>query len=123
MRRWPIGALGPGGDSSFVLLNDAACQSSRLEREFQRFLGFRLAKKLGSSCVAFDIVRKSDGELAVVEISYGFRFRGNCQDFWDSQLNWHDARFRPEYWMLDLVLSDLDRKEALVLSASSLEKD
>ena len=86
-------------------------------------LAFRLARKLGSSSVAFDIVRKSNGDLAVVEISYGFRFRGNCQDYWDSQLNWHDVKFRPEYWILDLLLNHLDRKEAPVRPGPLLEED
>ena len=72
-------------------------------------LAFRLTKKLGSSCLAVDIVRKPDGSLAVIEVSYGFPFRGNAPGFWDSSLNWHAANFRPEYWMLDLLLSDLDR--------------
>ena len=86
-------------------------------------LAFRLARTLGSSCLACDIVRKPDGDLAVVEISYGFRFRGFCQDFWDSSLNWHAVKFRPEHWMIDLILSELDHKEAPACPDSSLVKD
>ena len=86
-------------------------------------MAFRLARKFGRSCLACDIVRTQDGGLAVVEISYGFRFRGNCQDYWDSNLNWYDTKFRPEHWMVELVLSELDRKEAPVSPAPLLEKD
>jgi glutathione synthase/RimK-type ligase-like ATP-grasp enzyme len=86
-------------------------------------MAFRLARKLAGSCVAFDIVRKSNGDLAVVEVSYGFRFRGNSPGFWDSSLKWHARKFRVEYWMLDLVLSDLDRKEPPGRPGSSREKD
>jgi glutathione synthase/RimK-type ligase-like ATP-grasp enzyme len=73
---------------------------------------FRLAKKLGSSCLSCDIVRKPDRSLAVVEISYGFIWKDDCPGFWDSKLNWHAAEYRPEHWMVDLVLRELDRKEA-----------
>ncbi|MDH3373940.1 MAG: hypothetical protein OEM85_11240 [Gammaproteobacteria bacterium] len=86
-------------------------------------MAFRLAKKLGSSCLACDILYKPDGGLAVVEVSYGFRFRGNSPGFWDSSLKWHACKFRVETWMLHLVLSDLDRKEAPGRPGSSLEKD
>jgi glutathione synthase/RimK-type ligase-like ATP-grasp enzyme len=73
-------------------------------------LAFRMAKKLGSSCLACDFVRNPEGGLVVVEVSYGFVFKGNSPGFWDSSLNWHARKFRPEYWMVDLVLDDLDRK-------------
>jgi len=75
-------------------------------------MAFDLARKLSISCVAFDFVRKSDGGLAVVEISYGFGWKGNSPGYWDSGLNWHAVDFRPEEWMLDSLLSDLDRKRA-----------
>ena len=83
---------------------------------------FRLARKLGSSCLACDIIRKPDGSLAVIEVSYGFVFRGNSPGFWDDSLNWHAAKFRPEHWIVDLVLSDLDRKKAPVRLEPLLEK-
>ena len=86
-------------------------------------MAFRLARELGSSCLACDIVRKPGGGLAVVEISYGFKgFRGNSPGFWDRSLKWHAAKFRPEYWMLDLLLRELDRKEAPVHPEPLLEK-
>jgi glutathione synthase/RimK-type ligase-like ATP-grasp enzyme len=74
-------------------------------------IAFRLAKKLGSSCLSCDFVYKQDGGLALVEISYGFVWQDDCPGYWDINLNWHDAEYRPEHWMVDLVLSELDRKE------------
>ena len=74
-------------------------------------LAFRLSEKLGSSSLACDIVRKPDGSLAVVEVSYGFAAFGNSGGFWDPGLNWHPCKFRPEYWMIELLLTELDRKE------------
>ena len=82
-------------------------------------LAFRVARKLGSSCLACDIIRKPDGSLAVLEVSYGFVFKGNTQYFWDSNLNWYPTRFRPEHWMVDLVLGELDRKETPVTAEPS----
>jgi len=80
-------------------------------------MAFDLAKKLGGYCLAFDFVRKSDGGLAVTEISYGFMWKGNSPGYWDSSLNWHDAAgFRPEKWMIDLILSDLGCKRELIYS-------
>lgn len=70
---------------------------------------FDMARKLGSSCLACDFVAKADGSLAVVEISYGFMWKGKGTGYFDTDLNWHAGGFRPEYWMLDSVLSDLER--------------
>ena len=74
-------------------------------------MAFRLAKKLGSSCLSCDFVYKPDGGLVLLEISYGFVWEDDCPGFWDNDLNWHDAEYRPEHWMVDLVLGELDRKE------------
>ena len=74
-------------------------------------MAFRLAEELGSSCLSCDFVYKPDGGLALVEISYGFYWDDDCPGFWDSDLNWHDAEYRPEHWMVDLVLSQLHGKE------------
>ena len=64
-----------------------------------------------NTCLACDIVRKPDGGLAVVEVSYGFVCKGNSPGFWDSNLNWHVVEYRPEHWMVDLILGEMDRKE------------
>jgi len=86
-------------------------------------MAFHLAKKLSSSCLACDIVCKPGGGLAVLEVSYGFVAYGNSGGFWDSSLNWHAGEFRPEYWMLDLVLSELDRNKAPGRLGASPEKE
>ena len=74
-------------------------------------MAFRLAEKLGSSCLSCDFVYKPDRSLAVVEISYGFIWLDDCPGFWDRNLNWHDAEYRPEHWMVDFVLGELERKD------------
>ena len=72
-------------------------------------LAFELARKLGSSCTAFDFVRKTDGSYAVVEISYGFGWTGDKTHpgYWDNNLNWHEGETRPQEWLVDLVLDGL----------------
>ena len=67
-------------------------------------LSFKLAKRLSSQCLAFDFVRMQDGSPAVIEVSYGFGWRGNSPGYWDSNLQWHACDYRPEEWMVDLVL-------------------
>jgi len=70
-------------------------------------LAFQISKKIGSSCTAFDFVRKADGSLAVLEISYGFIASGydECPGYWDSDLIWHEGRFNPQGWVIDLCLN------------------
>ena len=72
-------------------------------------LAFETAKQLGSDCAAFDFVRKVDGSLAVLEISYGFDQKGyeSCLGYWDIELNWHSGEFCPQGWIVELVLSNV----------------
>ena len=76
-------------------------------------LAFQSAKKLGTSCAAFDFVRSADGSLAVLEISYGFDQQGYdpCPGYWDSDLNWYDNKFNPQGWMVEFILKNR-KKEA-----------
>ena len=70
-------------------------------------LAFKLARKMGCRCLAFDFVRKQDDSLAVIEVSYGFGWKGNSPGYWDSSLQWHGGAYRPEEWMVDLVLESV----------------
>ena len=70
-------------------------------------LAFQLAEKLGGQCLAFDFIRKEDNSLAVMEVSYGFNWKGRSAGYWDRNLNWCVGKFRPEEWMIDLVLDGL----------------
>lgn len=70
-------------------------------------LAFKLAKKLGCQCLAFDFVREQDESVAVIEVSYGFGWKGDSPGYWDSSLQWHASDYRPEEWMIDLVLESV----------------
>jgi len=70
-------------------------------------LSFDLAARLKSQCVAFDYVN-DNGNPLVVEISYGFSPAGYdaCQGYWDKDMAWHEGKFNPYGWMVDLLLKE-----------------
>jgi len=74
-------------------------------------LSFDLAQKLRSQCIAFDFIHKAGNPL-VVEISYGFAIAAysKCPGFWDNDLNWHEGKFDPGGWMVEKVLTEVNKK-------------
>lgn len=69
-------------------------------------LSFDLANKLKSQCVALDFVYEQENPL-VVEISYGFAVAGydDCVGYWTSDMVWHEGKFNPQEWMVDLLIN------------------
>lgn len=72
-----------------------------------------VTRSIGSQCCAFDFVRSGD-EWKIVEISYAFSLAGylDCPGYWDSDLSWQPGAFRPEYFMIEDVLSRVDPKNS-----------
>jgi len=70
-------------------------------------LAFHLSEKLHSQCMAYDFIHKNDEPL-LIEISYGFSFKGyiNCPGYWDEHLNWHEGKFNPYGWMVDMIIQN-----------------
>lgn len=70
------------------------------------FKSFEMAKKLNTQCVGFDFVFDKNNNPLVVEINYGFdqRVYLDCPGYWDNNLNWHEGKFTPEEWMVELML-------------------
>ena len=68
-------------------------------------VSFEIANKLKTQCVAFDFVYR-DGKPLIVEISYGFAPAGYdlCPGYWNKDLTWHEGKFNPYGWMVDLLL-------------------
>lgn len=65
---------------------------------------FKIAGKLKMQSIAFDFVTV-ESEFKLIEISGLFgqdelEFVG----YWDKELNWHEGKFNPQGWMVDLVL-------------------
>lgn len=69
-------------------------------------LAFEISAKLDSQCMAYDFVYHNGNPL-LLEISYGFAMHGydNCTGFWDRDLNWHEGKFNPYGWMVDLIVT------------------
>ncbi|SDZ40506.1 hypothetical protein SAMN05444412_11336 [Rhodonellum ikkaensis] len=67
---------------------------------------FKANQKLKGQCFAFDFVIDQQQNPRIIEVSYGFSpevFR-LCPGYWDKNLIWHDGRFIPEHWMIEILL-------------------
>ncbi len=74
----------------------------------ERFVqvSFEYQKKLKAQCIAYDYVLDEKNQPLLIEISYGFANAGydDCPGYWDEQLVWHEGKFNPYGWMVDLIL-------------------
>jgi glutathione synthase/RimK-type ligase-like ATP-grasp enzyme len=78
-------------------------------------LAFDLTDKIQGQSIAYDFVYDDD-EPKVVEISYGFLKEGYdpCVGYWDKNMNWHEGKFDPCEWMVELVLNQINAKKNVV---------
>lgn len=91
-----------------------ASGSGQLEHDVSKIpleavkIGFNVAKRLNLQTAAFDFVMSDKGPL-IVEVSYGFGYDPQQFDFgyWDEELNWHEGKFNPYGWMVDLVVNQV----------------
>ena len=76
-------------------------------------LAFEIVQKIGSSCAAFDFIRKADGSLVLLEVSYGFNapVYEKCPGYWDVDMNWHAGPFNPQGWIIELVMKQAYEKD------------
>lgn len=74
-------------------------------------IAFKLSDKIDSDCVAFDFVLDKEEPL-VVEISYSFTTKGYdlCKGYWDEKLDWFPGKFNPQEWMVDTVITSIQKK-------------
>lgn len=75
-------------------------------------IGFSVAEQLKLQTAAFDFVISETGPL-IVEVSYGFGYDPQQFDFgyWDRRLKWHEGKFNPYGWMVDLVVNQVAQKQ------------
>jgi glutathione synthase/RimK-type ligase-like ATP-grasp enzyme len=68
-------------------------------------LAFEVSEKLQAQCMTYDFVYLGDKPL-IVEISYGFAREGYdaCTGYWDKDLIWHEGKFNPYGWMIELMI-------------------
>jgi len=74
-------------------------------------LSFKINEKINSQCLTLDYIFDNN-EPKIVEISYGFSPEGYdpCPGYWDKELIWHEGKFNPYGWMVDLILSNIGDK-------------
>ena len=75
-------------------------------------LAFEIAKKIQGQSLAFDFIYDNNTPK-IVEVSYGFVQTGydKCEGYWDKEMNWHEGKFDPCEWMVDLVLKQIEAKK------------
>ena len=71
-------------------------------------IAFDISKQLKTQCLAFDFIYDKFYNPLIVEISYGFGVEGigKVPGYWDQDLIWHEGKFDPYGWMVDLVLQE-----------------
>jgi glutathione synthase/RimK-type ligase-like ATP-grasp enzyme len=76
-------------------------------------LAFDIAEKIQTQSVSIDFVYNNNIPK-VVEISYGFvqKVYDPCVGYWDKDMNWHEGKFDPCEWMVDLVVDKIKEKES-----------
>jgi len=74
-------------------------------------LAFELSDKIQGQSMAFDFIYDNNTPK-VVEVSYGFVQAGydKCEGYWDKEMNWHEGKFDPCEWMVDLVVKQISKK-------------
>src|SRR5690554_6799613 len=77
-------------------------------------IAIELNKKIKSQSLTIDFIYKNKQPL-IVELSYGFpnTFYDNCPGYWDEDLNWHEGQFNPQGWMIDSVIKQIKRSNAI----------
>lgn len=77
---------------------------------------FRAARALrgaeAGASLCFDFIREPDGDPILVESSFGFDVHAYdaCPGYWTSDMQWHEGKFIPQEWMVDLVLKMWSKK-------------
>jgi len=65
-------------------------------------IAFQISKKLGFQSMSYDFLYNEDGKPEFSEISYTYQDVAvrNCPGYWDSNLNWHEGHYWPQYFQL-----------------------
>lgn len=72
-------------------------------------IAFDTVDKLKSQSIAFDFIYDSNRNGLIVEISYGFGFKGlsNVHGYWTRDMRWHEgAHFDFCGWMVEKILEN-----------------
>jgi hypothetical protein len=72
-------------------------------------IAFDIAKKLNTQSIALDFIWDKDIPK-IVEISYCFvmgKVYDDCPGYWDDNLNWHNAKVNPQYFIIEDFINSL----------------
>jgi len=121
-----------GYDMRISVIGDRAVAVKRLVREndfrasgagnavyeFENFdkryieTAFKIADKLKGQSISMDFIKdKRDGNILIVEISYGFplRFLDHAMGYWDRHVVWHEEAFCPQEWMVSDLVARIEK--------------
>ena len=72
-------------------------------------LAFDITRRLGAQSVTYDFMFK-DGAPVIGEVSYAFALEGyrDCPGWWSPDLSWNEGAFRPEFFMIEDILLQLE---------------
>jgi glutathione synthase/RimK-type ligase-like ATP-grasp enzyme len=73
---------------------------------------FEINNKLKSQSLAIDFIFDYDNNPLITEISYGWPTYDldKCPGYWDSNLNWKEGKFNPQYWQVENLISALSKR-------------
>lgn len=69
-------------------------------------LAFEATQKIGAQCLAYDFVYDADKKPRIIEICYAFSMKAYdaCEGFWDQNLEFHEGKFNPQFFMIENLL-------------------
>ena len=76
-------------------------------------IAFDISKELRFQSMAYDFLFNERQDFEICEISYTYLDSAifNCAGFWDSNLNWHEGHFWPQYFILVDALQKPELKQ------------
>ena len=74
---------------------------------------FEISLACGFQTMAYDFLYDANGQIKFCEMSYAYIDTAvfNCAGFWDTNLNWHEGHFWPQYFHLMDTLNIPDLKQ------------
>ncbi len=65
-------------------------------------IAFKVSKQLQFQSMAYDFIYNENNEPEFSEMSYTYLDTAiyNCPGYWDSNLNWHEGHYWPQYFQL-----------------------
>ena len=78
-------------------------------------LAFDVQKALKAPSMGVDFIASSQGNIHVIEMSYGFpssNFLDGASGYWTPDLTYHEGPIQLQEWMLDWVIDQVNKRKA-----------